>query len=110
MAFIFADLIVPNILDTYRRYYGLKLAAVLFLCISVNAVIAGVMIHYLWHALDLVPAQGQVGGTAPDGYTLYLNIFFTCVLLAQIALAKWRGGASEEPIPHNHTDHAQQGA
>ena len=85
MAFLFADLNVPTITDAYRRYYGLRLAAVLFLAILVTAVIAGILIHYIWNGLGLVPPQGELGGVAPSGYTLYLNIFFTLLFLAQLA-------------------------
>ena len=84
MSFIFADLIVPNITDAYRRYYGFRMAGVLFACIFVAAVISGVFIHYVWHAFALVPAAGQLGGTAPEGYTLYLNSAFTLLFGIQL--------------------------
>ncbi|MFB6068823.1 MAG: permease [Halobacterium sp.] len=83
MSFIFADLIVPTIDDAYRRYYGARIAAVLFVSIFVTAVVAGVAIHYLWSGVGLVPPQGEAGGTAPSGYTLYLNAAFTLVFLAE---------------------------
>ena len=86
MAFIFADLIVPTITDAYRRYYGLRMAAVLFITIFIAAAIAGVLIHYIWNGLGLVPPQGQLGGVAPSGYTLYLNIVFTVLFAAQLAV------------------------
>jgi uncharacterized membrane protein YraQ (UPF0718 family) len=84
MSFIFADLIVPTITDAYRRYYGWRLAAVLFGTIFACAVIAGIAIHYIWHAVGLVPPEGQLGGVAPSGYTLYLNIIFTVLFAAQL--------------------------
>jgi hypothetical protein len=86
MAFIFADLIVPTITDAYRRYYGLRMALVLFSTIFISAVIAGVIIHYIWSGLGLVPPPGELGGVAPSGYTLYLNIFFSLLFLAQLAV------------------------
>mgnify|MGYP000179835432 CR=1 FL=1 len=84
MSFIFADLIVPTIDDAYRRYYGLRMALTLFVSIFVTAVVAGVAIHYLWSGLGLIPASGEVGGTAPGGYTTYLNAAFTLVFLGQV--------------------------
>ncbi|MFA1611939.1 permease [Halobellus rubicundus] len=96
MSFIFADLIVPTIDDAYRRYYGLRLAAVLFVSIFVAAVIAGVAIHYLWSGIGLVPPQGQAGGTAPSGYTIYLNAAFTVVFLAQVYVGYWQTGSDAE--------------
>jgi uncharacterized membrane protein YraQ (UPF0718 family) len=84
MSFIFADLIVPTITDAYRRYYGLRMAAVLFLSIFVGAVLSGVAIHYLWSGLGLVPPAGEASGTAPGGYTTYLNAAFTLLFLGQV--------------------------
>ncbi|QKY19821.1 permease [Halolamina sp. CBA1230] len=95
MSFIFADLIVPTIDDAYRRYYGLRIAAVLFVSIFVTAVIAGIVIHYAWGALGLIPPQGEAGGTAPSGYTRYLNAAFTLVLLAQVYVGYWSAAAAD---------------
>jgi uncharacterized membrane protein YraQ (UPF0718 family) len=102
MAFIFADLIVPTITDAYRRYYGLRMAAVLFVSIFATAVVAGVTIHYLWHGLGLVPPQGEAGGTAPSGYTTYLNAAFAAVFLAQLYLMYGTGGTDESEATHAH--------
>ncbi len=99
MSFIFADLIVPTIDDAYRRYYGLRMAVVLFVSIFVTAVVSGVVIHYAWSGLGLVPPQGRAGGTAPSGYTVYLNAAFTLVLLGQIYVGYW--ATNDEPA----TDH-----
>lgn len=84
MAFIFADLIVPNIVNAYRKYYGTKMAAILFVSIFLSATLVGVAIHYLWMGLGLVPSQGQMGGTPPGGYTGYLNLIFGLVFLGQL--------------------------
>jgi len=89
MSFIFADLIVPTIDDAYRRYYGLRMAAVLFVCIFFTAVLAGVIIHALWSVLGLIPAQGSAGGTAPSGYTRALNAVFTLVFVSQLYVGWW---------------------
>ncbi|MFB6092490.1 MAG: permease [Haloquadratum sp.] len=104
MSFIFADLIVPTIDDAYRRYYGLRLAVVLFVTIFVTAVIAGVAIHYLWSGLGLIPPQGEAGGTAPSGYTTYLNAVFTLVFLGQVYVGYWAGGGGETD-EHDHEMH-----
>lgn len=103
MSFIFADLIVPTIDDAYRRYYGLRMAAVLFVSIFVTAAVSGVVIHYVWHGIGLVPAQGEVGGTAPSGYTMYLNAAFTVVLLAELYLAFGVSASDDESA----AEHAQ---
>ncbi|MCG1004506.1 MULTISPECIES: permease [Halobacterium] len=101
MSFIFADLIVPTITDAYRRYYGLRMAAVLFVGIFVTAVVSGITIHYVWHGLGLVPAQGEVGGTAPSGYTTYLNAAFALVFLAELYLM-YGADADEAESAHAH--------
>ncbi|MCD2199028.1 permease [Halobacterium sp. KA-4] len=102
MSFIFADLIVPTITDAYRRYYGLRMAAVLFVGIFVTAVVSGIVIHYAWHGLELVPQPGEVGGTAPSGYTRYLNAAFTLVLLAQLYLMYGTSADEEAEGAHAH--------
>ena len=84
MSFIFADLIVPNITNAYRKYYGLRMAAAMFISIFLSATLVGVAIHYLWTGLGLVPSPGEVGGTPPHGYTAYLNAIFGAVFLAQL--------------------------
>lgn len=102
MSFIFADLIVPTIVDAYRRYYGLRLAGVLFVSVFAVAVITGVLIHYLWGGLGLIPPQGEVGSTAPSGYTLPLNAVFTLVFLVQLYLMYGPSAGREAPAGHSH--------
>ncbi|RMB18484.1 hypothetical protein ATH50_1942 [Haloplanus aerogenes] len=101
MSFIFADLIVPTITDAYRRYYGLRMAAVLFVSIFVTAVVSGVAIHYLWSGLGLVPPAGEAGGTAPSGYTTYLNVAFTLLFLGQVYVG-YVSDAGEEGTAETH--------
>lgn len=88
MSFIFADLIVPNITNAYRRYYGWKMALALFVAIFFTAATAGVIIHYLWQFIGLVPEPGQIGDTAPSGYTVYLNSLFTMLFLLQMYISR----------------------
>ena len=89
-AFLFADLIIPNIVNAYRRYYGLRMAAVMFVSIFVCATVAGVIIHYLWMGLNLIPDRGQGSSTAPHGYTLYLNIVAAVALGLQVYFTNMR--------------------
>lgn len=56
IAFIFADLIILPILDIYRRYYGLKTAALLALLFYAAMVGAGYVVEFVFGALHLVPA------------------------------------------------------
>ncbi|GGL61689.1 permease [Halocalculus aciditolerans] len=87
MSFIYADLLIPPLLNTYRKYYGTRMAGVIFVTFGFASVVAGVAMHYLFAGLGMMPAQGQVGGTAPEGYTLWLNLLFTIVFVAQAYVA-----------------------
>jgi hypothetical protein len=84
LAFIYADLIIPPLVRTYRRYYGTRMAAVLFGSLFVAAVVAGVAAHYLLGGLGIVPPRTEVGGTLSGGYTTTLNLVLTPVFLAQV--------------------------
>ncbi|MDG3443617.1 permease [Nitrospirillum amazonense] len=110
IAFIFADLIVLPILDIYRRYYGLKMAAFLLVTFYVAMVGSALAVEFLFQALDLVPEQrtAQVVATGISwNYTTVLNIVF----LGLAVILVWRfmrtGGpgmirAMDGPSPHAH--------
>ena len=102
MSFIFADLIVPTITDAYRRYYGLRMAAVLFVSIFATAVVSGVAIHYLWAGIGLIPPAGETGGTAPSGYTTYLNAAFTLLFLGQVYVGWIRDDDAAGEVTESH--------
>jgi hypothetical protein len=89
IAFIFADLIVLPILDIYRRYYGLKVAAVLFVLFYVAMALAGYVVEFVFDAAGLVPrvhAAAIVGQGFSWNYTAFLNLGF----LAVAAILLWR--------------------
>jgi uncharacterized membrane protein YraQ (UPF0718 family) len=77
IAFLFADLIVLPILDIYRRYYGLKVAALLGMLFYAAMVVASYVIELLFGALGLVPAErnAQIAVHAITwNYTTILNL------------------------------------
>jgi uncharacterized protein len=89
IAFIFADLIILPILDIYRRYYGLKVAAILALIFYAAMVGAGYVVELAFSALHLVPASRSaviVPDTITWNYTTWLNI----AAIAVSALLLWR--------------------
>ena len=90
LSFVYADLIIPPILNAYRKYYGMRIAVVLFLAMATASVVAGVAIHYIFDFANLLPAQGHAAGTAPDDYTLPLNLIFTALFVAQVTTAYGR--------------------
>ena len=57
VAFIFGDLIVLPILDIYRRYYGLKAAALLALALYASMAAAGLAVEGLFALLHLTPSR-----------------------------------------------------
>jgi uncharacterized membrane protein YraQ (UPF0718 family) len=89
IAFIFADLIVLPILDIYRRYYGLKMAAVLFCVFYLAMALAGLVVEGVFALLHLTPtvreAHVMAMGFAWNG-TTWLNL----ALLAVAAALGWR--------------------
>ena len=89
MAFIFADLIVLPILDIYRKYYGLKMAAFLLVTFYVSMAVAAFVAELMFGALGFIPGQRNVNvveAVITWNYTTWLNIVF--LLLA--ALLVWR--------------------
>ncbi|EMA54951.1 permease [Halococcus salifodinae] len=96
MSFIFADLIVPHIVNMYRKYYGARLAAVLFVSIFTLAAVSGVVIHYTWATVGLIPQPGSAGGTAPSGYATILNVVFSAVFLAEIYVTFFESSGGDE--------------
>ncbi|WP_435124511.1 permease [Halobaculum sp. D14] len=90
LSFVFADLVIPPIVNAYRTYYGGRIAAVLFGAMAGAAVVAGVVVHYVFGLLGLIPPHGVTGGTAPGEYTVVLNLLFTAVFVAQLTAAYGR--------------------
>lgn len=95
MSFIYGDLLIPTLVNTYRRYYGPRMAAVLFGSMFLAAVSAGVVVHYLFGFLGVIPPQGEAGGTPPNGYTIVLNILFIPLFFVEVYLAFGPDGIAE---------------
>ncbi|WP_435079509.1 permease [Halococcus sp. AFM35] len=87
MSFIYGDLLIPPLVDAYRRYYGLRMAAAMVGSMFLAAVAAGVSVHYLFDGLALIPPTGEAGGTPPETYIVVLNIVFTPVFLVEVYVA-----------------------
>jgi hypothetical protein len=89
IAFIFADLIVLPVLNIYRKYYGLRMAA--FLLATFYAAMAGaaLIVEIAFGLLGLIPQERNarvVEATVTLNYTTWLNILF----IALAALLVWR--------------------
>ena len=89
IAFIFADLIVLPILDIYRRYYGLRAAALLFVLFYAAMALAGYVVELVFGAAGLIPvtrAAHVVDLGFTWNYTTWLNLGF----LVLAAVLVWR--------------------
>jgi uncharacterized membrane protein YraQ (UPF0718 family) len=89
IAFIFADLIVLPILNIYRKYYGLRVAAFLLVTFYTAMVAAALAVELLFQALGLVPEERNakiVEASVTWNYTTVLNIIF--IMFAAVLV--WR--------------------
>ena len=80
LAFLYADLIVLPLIDTYRRYFGWKMAAYIAGILYVTMVCAALVMDLSFSALSLVPPhdtgiQEQLTKFSLN-YTFWLNLVF----------------------------------
>jgi uncharacterized membrane protein YraQ (UPF0718 family) len=94
IAFIFADLLILPILNTYRRYYGIRMALLVAGAFYVAMVAAGYVVELVFGGLGLVPDRTSAH-LPHDGvtwnYTTWLNIGFL-VLAALLVVRFARSG------------------
>lgn len=84
IAFIFADLIIIPILDIYRKYYGIKMTAVIFGIYYAAMTISALIIEFTFQALNLVPIEKNaptIEMSISLNYTSILNIFFGIIAI-----------------------------
>ena len=96
VAFLFADLIVLPILNIYRKYYGARVAALLFGLFYAAMAGAGYIVELVFGALGLVPGSRRVQILQQGvswNYTTALNI----VALALTAVLVWRFRKPADP-------------
>ena len=82
IAFLFADLIILPILDIYRKYYGLKIAALFFFVFYAAMALAALAVDWLFAALHLIPEHGHamvMQEAIRWNYTSILNVIFLAV-------------------------------
>jgi uncharacterized membrane protein YraQ (UPF0718 family) len=89
VAFLFADLIVLPILDIYRKYYGWKMSAFLFVVFYAAMAGAALVVEFVFGALHLIPQERNLAvmeEAVSWNYTTWLNIVF--LLIASLLV--WR--------------------
>ncbi len=122
IAFLFADLIVLPVLDIYRKYYGWKVSAFLFITFYAAMAGAALAVEFVFAALHLIPQQRNariMEEAVSWNYTTWLNLIF----LALAALLTWRffktggpemlrmmgndaGSGHGDHCGHDHASHA----
>ncbi|MEN3265698.1 MAG: uncharacterized protein V7646_2592 [Pseudonocardia sp.] len=119
VAFIFADLIILPILNIYRRYCGLKMAAFLAAAFYTTAAFAGYIVELVFGGLGLVPDRSSAhlpNQGVSWNYTTWLNIAFLVLAAALVARFVRSGGTpmlammgghpdGDEHHDHHHHDH-----
>ncbi|OLE22755.1 MAG: hypothetical protein AUG44_24120 [Actinobacteria bacterium 13_1_20CM_3_71_11] len=117
VAFIFADLIILPILNIYRKYYGLRMAAFITATFYATMVLAGYAVELVFNLLHLVPTHRNaqvVEAHIAWNYTTWLNIAF--LVLAALLLVRFftsgglpmlrmMGGSPDAPHHDHHAGH-----
>jgi uncharacterized protein len=96
-AFIFGDLIIPPILNIYRKYYGGKPMLFLFVSFYVVMVIAALCVEALFALAGWVPTQRNITVAMTHvsfNYTAVLNIIFF-VIAAILVITFFRSGGPQ---------------
>ena len=94
ISFIFADLLIIPILNIYRKYYGGRMAAFLFITSYVAMVLAGYAVEIIFGTLGLIPPARVAIVADPQitfNYTSVLNLAFL-VLAAVLVIRAIRTG------------------
>jgi uncharacterized membrane protein YraQ (UPF0718 family) len=113
IAFIFGDLIVLPLLDIYRRYYGLKAAALMFVAFYLAMALAGLVVEGLFALLHLTPTRNMAAAMAPM-FAWDATTWLDFGAIAISAVLGWRflttGGpamlkAMDAPMGHDHCGH-----
>jgi hypothetical protein len=117
IAFLFADLIILPILDIYRKYYGMKVASLLFVVFYASMSLAALIVDYVFGALKLIPEHGkaQVMQEAIRwNYTTILNIVFLAISAMTLfrflrtggpAMLRMMDEAPKDDAPAHHCCH-----
>jgi uncharacterized protein len=100
VAFIFADLIVLPILDIYRRYYGLRMATVLFGVFYLAMAMAGYAVEALFGALHLIPSSHAAHGARHGEIVVTAVLNGAAILLAAALLLRFLRTGGPEMLRH----------
>ena len=112
VSFIFADLIILPILNIYRKYYGWKMSAFLFVTFYLSMAGAALAVDLLFGAVRLIPTERSAPiATAAVSwdYTTWLDIVFL-VLAGVLVWQFFRTGGVQMLRMMGSARHTEHGA
>ncbi|MDR5743553.1 putative permease [Caballeronia peredens] len=111
-SFIFGDLIIPPILNIYRKYYGGRMTVFLALTFYLAMVSAALVVEALFQELGWVPTDRHtavVDATITFNYTTVLDIIFGAIFIVLTVVFFRTGGPQMmrmmESGQHDHGGH-----
>lgn len=106
LSFLYADLIVLPLLDVYRRYYGIKMAAYMGAVFYAAMVLAAIVMDGAFSILGWIPsARRDVAARMTDfslDYTFWLNLVFGALALWLFIRARAAPAAAASHCEHHH--------
>ncbi len=108
VSFIFADLIILPILDIYRKYYGRKMAAYIFVSFYVSMAAAGYIIELLFRVIGIMPGKRSIQVITEGihwNYTTYLDIVF--LIISVVILVKFIRTGGVRMLKMMNKEHSQ---
>jgi uncharacterized membrane protein YraQ (UPF0718 family) len=112
VSFIFADLIILPILNIYRKYYGWKMSAFLFVTFYLSMAGAALAVDLFFGAVRLIPTERSAPIATPAvswDYTTWLNIVFL-VLAGVLVWQFFRTGGVQMLRMMGSARHTEHGA
>jgi len=115
ISFLFADLLILPILNIYRKYYGLRVAAILAVTFYLAIAGAAILVEALFSALNLIPAHHQLAimnSAITWNYTSVLNLVFLAISASLLirflktdgpAMLREMGNAPADPSAAPHS-------
>jgi hypothetical protein len=100
MAFLYADFNVPPAIKINANYYGWPFAFYLAFVTGLSAVLTGIIIHFIFNLLNLLPTEIKdikELATFQLDYTFFLNLLAIIIAITLIILGK-----KAKQSPHAH--------
>lgn len=110
MAFIFSDLIVLPVLRINARYYGWKMSLYIALMLFTCLVMAAMVMHYGFYALDILPDPANWSSPAErQHFQLNYGAVLNILLFALSIPLMWMWWKQRQNEHHGHDHHHHHG-